>query len=120
MAIANNGRFEDEDQFIRFGELIRNTFGDKALIASVGESDLLVRNIEFDKPTEVKYITLCENMSEGHQIRGFRVTVNGTEIEGECVGHKRIIPVNSIITKKISIEITKYVGHPVMRSISVY
>lgn len=121
MAIANNGRFEDEDQFVQFGQLIEKTFGDSARIASIPGSDALVQKIELASARKIQYIVLQEDMTQGHQVRGFRVLIDGTEeMCGECIGHKRIIPIAQRQAQQICVEITNYVGHPVMRSIAVY
>ncbi len=127
MAIGCDGRFEDEAQFERFGELLEKTFGDAAKIAEIPGTDALVQTLTLDKTVPVKYIVLREDITEGHRVRGFRVLCDGEVIlEGKCIGHKRIVPLVKTCTdagrpvKEVRVEITEYVGEPALRDIAVY
>lgn len=121
MGIANNGRFEDEAQFREFGQLLRDTFGEAACKGRVLGTSQRVQSLQWDVPVDVHYVVLRENMEEGHRIRGFRVLADGVQIaEGQCIGHKRILPVSLQQVHCITVEITRAVDDPLLRDIAVY
>ncbi len=121
MAIGQNGLFEDEQQFINFGKRLEETFGEKAKIASAVGTASLTQELTLETPTDVRYIVLRENMEEGHRIRAFRISCDGKTItEGQCVGHKRILPVDVCGGKSFRFEITEACGTPSLRDITLY
>ncbi len=127
MAIGCDGRFEDEEQFEKFGTLLARTFGEGAKIAEVAGTGELVQTLTLEEAVAVKYIVLREDITEGHRVRGFRVLCDGEVVlEGKCIGHKRIVPLVKTCTeegkmvKDVRVEITEYVGEPVLRDIAVY
>lgn len=121
MAIAKNGRFEDEQQFIDFGKLIEKTFGDEAKLAEVKGSADPVQTVTLDEAKPISYIVIREDITEGHRVLGFRVLIDGEEIlNAHCIGHKRIIEVEGKVGKTVTVEITESRDTPVLRDIAVY
>lgn len=119
MAISADGDFQDEKQFIEFGKLLRETFGTP--ITEISEQTGTSFSVINAESAPIKYLVLCEDISEGHSIRGFSVYADGVKIsEGKCVGHKRIIPLENITSEEIKIEITDAVDTPHMKSIAIY
>lgn len=120
MAIAKNGRFEDEEQFIEFGKLIDKTFGKDAIVAQSGISDKLTQVISLPRKMKVDYVSIREDITEGHRILGFNLKGDGKEIaSGYCIGHRRIIPVGQDM-EKLELQITDFADNPVIRDITVY
>lgn len=121
MAIAQDGRFEDVEQFAQFGKLLRKTFGDEARIAEQEGTSELVQTMALSEPADLKYVVLREDMTEGHCIRKFRITCDGNVMaEGECVGHKRICKISAKEVQEVTVEILEYNGQPKLRDITVY
>lgn len=119
MAISTNGDFQDEEQFIQFGKLLRETFGTP--IAEITEQTGTTFSVINEKNVPIKYLVLCEDISEGHSIREYSVYADGEKIaDGQCIGHKRIIPLENIVAKQIKVEITKASDTPYLKSIAVF
>lgn len=119
MAISTDGDFQDEEQFIAFGKLLKGTFGTPSaeLKNQYGSSFV----IKTDKTKPIKYITLCEDISDGHKILGFDIFADGVKIyDGKCVGHKRIIPFDNLSASEIRIEIPESVSTPYLKLIAIY
>jgi len=121
MAIAQNGRFEDEEQFSAFGRLIQKTFGEQSVKARAAGNGKNTVSLSFETPCDLSYIVLRENMENGHCIRAFRILTDDREIaSGHCVGHKRILPVSLHHVRSITLEITESAGIPSLRDITLY
>ncbi len=121
MAIAKNGRFEDEQQFIDFGKLIEQTFGDGAKLAEAKGTSAPVQTVTLDEAKPISYVVIREDITEGHRVLGFRVLIDGEEIfAARCIGHKRIVKVDGKVGKTVTVEITESRDTPVLRDIAVY
>lgn len=117
MAIGKNGRFEDEQQFIDFGKAIEKTFGEGAKIACAEGTTVL----DLEEPADISYIVICEDITEGSHIRGYRVLCDGECVgEGRVIAHKKILTVKRSNVKNVTLEITEAEGEPKIRSIAVY
>ena len=115
MAISADGDFQDEEQFKAFGRLIRETFGTPAASAENGCT------VTLPEKKKVKYVVIREDITEGQQIRGFRILADGVPVYGsECIGHKRIVPFENLEAGTITLEITEDAGNPKVRDIAVY
>ena len=58
---------------------------------------------------------------EWQRIRAFRILADGKPVyESACVGHKRIVPFESLTAAALMVEITKAVGRPALRDVAVY
>ena len=121
MAIGTDGRFQDEDQFRAFGDLLRRTFGTpKALFESPSLADGKCV-LTLPEQLDIGYIVLREDITRGQSIRGFEVRADGrTILRSECVGHKRIISVKGLSAKEITILITVSVGEASLRDVTLY
>ncbi len=121
MAISKDGDFQDEEQFRRFGELLRKTFGTpvvKTEDPAIADGRIVITVPETKK---VKYLVLREDIANGALIRGFRVLADGRPVcEGACVGHKRIIPLNEPSVREITVEILKTAGEARLRDAALY
>lgn len=121
MSISTDGDFQDEEQFKAFGRLIRETFGSPAVLS---ETPVLTDDrftVILPENQEIRYLVIREEISEGQLIRGFRILADDVPVyESECIGHKRIIPFESLNAEKITLEITKKAGDAKIRDIAVY
>lgn len=119
MAISTDGDFQDEQQFIDFGKLLKETFGTP--LAEKTDLTGSCFTITNDSGKPIKYLVLCEDITEGHNINGFTVFADGEKIfEGKCIGHKRIIPFDSLTAKEIKIETDETQSVPHLKSVSLY
>lgn len=119
MAIAADGSFQDEEQFIAFGKLLKKTFGTPlACEENINSAEVTLKS---DGKTKLNYLTLCEDITDGHNILAFSVYADGKKINsGECVGHKRIIPLGGITAENIKAVIDKSYSDPKFKSVSLY
>ena len=121
MAIGTDGLFEDEKQFIEFGKLLENTFGEKALKAYSQGTREKVQKVILAEPADISYVVIRENMADGHKIRHYKIYINGrfTE-EGNCIGHKRIIPVKADAVSEVTVELCDICDGAKLRDIAIY
>ena len=121
MSISTDGDFQDEDQFRAFGQLIRKTFGTP--VSALRSPGLRENRCTLAVPdnTELSYAVIMEEIAEGQRIRGFRLLADGTPVyESECVGHKRIVPLNRLRAKEITLEITASAEQAHLREFSLF
>lgn len=106
MAIATDGSFQDEEQFIAFGKLFKKTFGTPLFeVKDITERELKLEN----DGTPLGYLSICEDITDGHNILSFSVFADGEKIyDGECVGHKRIIPLDGLTARCIEVKINAF------------
>ncbi len=121
MSISTDGDFQDEEQFKAFGKLIRDTFGNPSVIVN---SPVMLEDrctVILPEKQKVKYVVIREDITEGQRIRGFRILADGNTVyESECIGHKRIIPFETLEAGEITLEITAKAGDAQVRDIAVY
>ncbi|NJB84795.1 alpha-L-fucosidase [Lewinella marina] len=77
------------------------------------------------EPREVNYVMLQENIRLGQRIAAFRVLarVDGELQEigtAQTVGYKRILPVDSVVTDQLIIEITDALAPPTLSRVSLF
>lgn len=104
MSISTDGDFQDEEQFIEFGKLLKKTFSDKICeIENTGETEI---TLSADGKTPLSYLVISEDIKEGEAVEKFTVFADGKKIyKGECIGHKRILPLNGLCANEIKVEI---------------
>lgn len=130
------------------GGYIRKTFGtnitDSGILYSDGSNVQAVRSddyssfftsekgkntaeiiAEWDSPVTVGCIVLKENILGGQRVESFTVEAEHdgdfNEIYcGTVIGHKRIVPMNSTVTKKIRIRITDSRTEPQISFLGIY
>ncbi len=118
MAISTDGDFQDEEQFRQFGALIKKTFG-TPIASTSGEG--VDYAIELPSPRRVEYISIREDISDGHNIRGYEVAINGAPFaKGECIGHRRIIKTDGADLSKLTFKVTSCADMPKIRDITLY
>lgn len=118
MAISTDGDFQDVEQFRAFGKLLRDSFGTP--LATVGGRGN-VYSVYLDKPEKINYVSIREDIAEGHKIRAFELYADGKLIySGHCVGHKRIISTGGITASNIEFKITESAGTPAVRDINIF
>ena len=116
MVIDTDGLFPDTEQFSRFGELVRENFG-RPVAETSGKGTSFTLSAAGKK---AKYAVIEEDITEGHIIRGFRLIADGETIyTSECVGHKRIIPLDRA-ADTYTLEITESTSEPVLRGFKLY
>ena len=122
MAISTDGDFQDEEQFIAFGKLLRETFGTPIVIHEKPES--LTCTLTAPEGKTAKYLVIREDITDGQRIRKFAVTADGREVyRSNCVGHKRIIPLakyGAEGAKSITFQVTETAGEARLRDVAVY
>ncbi len=118
MSISTDGDFQDEAQLAAFGNLLKETFGTPLALTENLES--AENGITLEIPNGAKYLVLREDITEGQRIRGYRVLVNGAQVyTGECIGHKRILPLDNN-AGKVTVQITKAADGWRLRDIALY
>lgn len=119
MAISADGLFEDEEQFEAFGNRIKEIFSNpKASCSNVRDVKAVISK---QSPIQVDYIVICEDISQGHNIKEYSVFADGVKIyESNCVGHKRIIPLKNVTAKEFILCINKYDEIPIICDFSIY
>ena len=121
MAISTDGDFQDEEQFIRFGELLKKTFGNPAALLESPEHRGGRVVLESDGETPMAYLSIREDIADGQHIRAFRVLADGVEIaRGHCVGHRRILPLSGIRFRELEFVVDESAGEYGIRDIGVY
>jgi alpha-L-fucosidase len=81
--------------------------------------------INFGSPMLINHVVVMEDYRQGERIRAYSIRglVNGNWIElteGQSVGRKKIDYFNEVEVSAVELEITKHVGTPLLRSMSVY
>ncbi|MDH4090087.1 MAG: glycoside hydrolase family 29, partial [Cyclobacteriaceae bacterium] len=81
--------------------------------------------IQLDKPHPVKYVLLQEYIKLGQRVKSFTVEANIGNTwkllaNGTTIGYKRILPLDTIETDKLRINITSAKACPLISSIEVY
>lgn len=121
MSISTDGDFQDEEQFRAFGRLIRETFGTPIALTSCPPLTDDRCSLTLPEKQKIRYVVIREDITEGQQIRGFRVLADGIQVyAGECIGHKRIIPFDNLEAACITLEITVNAGKAAVRDLAVY
>lgn len=105
MGIGANGCFQDEKQFADFGKLLKKTFGTPILTGTASPDGTTV--FKNENGAALNYLVVCEDITDGEKVLGFTVEADGkTLYEGECVGHKRIVPLGGISPVEIKFTVT--------------
>ncbi|MBQ2279090.1 MAG: alpha-L-fucosidase [Clostridia bacterium] len=121
MSISTDGDFQDEEQFKAFGKLIRDTFAEPAAMTDAPVLTDGCCTLALPEKRQVKYVVIREDITEGQQIRGFRILADGVPVyESACIGHKRIVPFESLEAGTVTLEITADAGNAKIRDIAVY
>ncbi|MCR5263549.1 MAG: alpha-L-fucosidase [Clostridiales bacterium] len=121
MAISTEGDFEDEEQFRKFGALLEKIFGEPDIILTDPEpyDGCVTLHCDIDEP--MAYLVVREDISEGQHIREFSVRADGKELyRSNCVGHKRIIPLNGLCAGTLDFKVEISAGDFRIRDIAVY
>jgi len=118
MAISTDGDFQDAEQLKKFGELVKKTFGNsKASISGKGKSF----KITFPEPTEINYISIMEDITDGQNIRGYDILLDGESFySAKCIGHKKIVKAEGRKAKEIVFNVTSCVDEPTIRKIEIF
>lgn len=118
MAISTDGYFDDEDQFIEFGKILRNEFSNEMNFKPDYENGTYVIS-EFE--SSPKYIVIREDLHNGQSITGFNLYGdNELILSGNSIGHKRIIKPDISINSSIKFEITSSIDEYKIRDIKLY
>lgn len=146
---TREGLFHENDcrRLEEIGEALKKTFEnnllDKALIESNGNGTENIRsdnyeermsgkpdgktviNAAWKEPVCIEYIVLKEDIHFSQRIENFKVEamINDafeTVYEGTVVGHKRIIPLEKIITNSVRIRITDSRNEPIISFMGIY
>ncbi len=112
----------DVDRMKEFGDAIRSRFAHPLAVAS-GKG----RRIELPLPElqPVNQIVLMENIRNGERVRKFKVEgYSGkkwiTLFEGTCIGHKLIIPFDTMKVKRLRLIVNESSAIPEIAYFSVY
>ena len=122
MGISTDGDFKDEEQFIAFGRLLRETFGTPLAIAEAPDS--LDCTLIAPEGKTAQYLVIREDIADGQRIRAFVIRADEREIyRSNCVGHKRIVPLaryGAEGAKSITFTVTEAVGEARLRDVAIY
>ena len=123
MCIDQRGHFpeEDERQFLRFGELVRDLYRDPAV--SVRGTGMRFE-LKLQQPESIRNLVIAEDIHYGQRVRRFHVEIDAGEgwqplFEARSIGHKRIVPVNRTICGA-RLVIDEAVDAPILREVTLY
>lgn len=97
------GRFDDHDRdrLLELGRQVRIRFGHPQ-VPSFGRNG----TARFPTRTRFDHLVLHEDLTQGQQIRGFQIDVDGVTIaRGETIGVRRIVPVPTQRTDALTIRL---------------
>ncbi len=123
-----SGRFDPRDiqRLKELGELLENSFGEskkvpcKVTKIDTGSETQCKYEIELEEETDVRFINLMEDLTQGQRIESFRIyNGDGCVYHDYTVGHRKLCWMN-IKTRKLTLYITSARDEVVMRDISVY
>jgi len=105
-----------------WGAEIKRRFSDP-LASTSGEGNKL--ELKLDKDHPIDHVVLQENISKGERIRKFTVEALvgkkwETVFTGSVVGHKLIIPLETVNTKQIRLVVEEAIDRPVIKCFQVY
>ena len=107
----------------QFGETIRQRFA-HPIAETRGTGELY--ELDMETPEMVDHIVLMEDISMGQRVRDYRIEVLKKDggwkplAKGTSIGHKRIHRFKPVETAGIRVRITRSVGTPALRSVSVF
>ena len=105
----------------RIGRLIRETFDTPAALLNAPAPESDHYTLSLPEKQKIRYVVIREDITEGQRIRGFRILADGVPVyESECIGHKRIVPFDTLEAGEITLEITRKAGGARVRDIAVY
>lgn len=123
-----SGRFDPRDiqRLKELGELLENSFGEskkvpcKVTKIDTGSDTQCKYEIELEEETDVRFVNLMEDLTQGQRIESFRIyNENGCIYHDYTVGHRKLCWLNTK-SKKLTLYITSARDTVVMRDISVY
>lgn len=119
MTVAEDGSFEDEEQFAEAGRLIADLYA-RPLGKTVTLPDHKAE-VVFDAPKRVRTVSVREDLTDGHHILAWRLLLDGREVAaGNCVGHRRLITVEPTAAKTVTLEITEENGAARLRDMEIF
>ncbi|MBQ8187310.1 MAG: alpha-L-fucosidase [Clostridia bacterium] len=121
-----SGRIDPRDivRLRELGEKIENSVGEKKKVPCRvekiwAEGGQAKYDIILDRPADIRYVSLMEDLTAGQRIESFRLLNGGVIYNGYTVGHHRICPVNTS-GDRITLFITGARDEAVLRDVSVY
>lgn len=123
MCIDQRGRFPDEDerQFLRFGELVRDLYRSPAASTrGIGTSF----ELRLERPEVIRHLVISEDIHYGQRVRRFRVEIDEGEgwrpfFEAKSIGHKRILAIQRPL-RGARILMDEAVDTPILREATLY
>jgi len=106
-----------------FGKEIRRRFA-VPLAQTKGSGDVV--ELSLHQPTRIDHIIVMEDIAHGERIREYvlEALVPGNTwqkvLDGQSVGHKRIVRFPPIEVARVRIRVTRSVARPLVRQLSVY
>ncbi|MCR5263190.1 MAG: alpha-L-fucosidase [Clostridiales bacterium] len=131
---TNRGLVDERDvkRLKELGDLIKKEFsedltGGAAPVRLPYDSSTQARyEAELPVPSDIKYIELAEDISQGQRVESFTVTVTDGDgrvrdgFYGTAIGHKKIVRFEARNMKKINLHVTAARGEPLISKIKVY
>ena len=112
----------DVERLKEWGDEIKRRFSNPLATIS-GEGNKLEINLA--KAQSIDHVVLQEDISRGERIRKFAVQTRvdntwRTVFTGSVVGHKLIIPMEAVITRRIRLVVQKSIDIPVIKHFQAY
>lgn len=123
-----SGRFDQRDiiRLKELGEALENAFGESKKVPFTAERvqpdnpTQCKYELKLEKPTEIGYVELMEDLSAGQRVEHFRIYAGETCLyQGYTVGHRKLCKVDAN-TDTLTVFITGARDEIVMREIGVY
>lgn len=125
-----NGRFDPRDiaRLKEFGEAVREAFGrplhsdwEKTEAHPSGQC---VYRVTLERPADIRYVTLLEDIAQGQRAESFRIHLDGEKAcrySGFTIGHKQICPMPADTqTQTFLVTVTAARDEVLMKDILVY
>ncbi len=121
MAIDADGQFEDEEQFVRFGELLRSHFGTPLVRIDSPAPENGAVTLRVPASAAARYLVVREDITDGQHLRSYSVSVDGAVVRrGSCVGHKCIVPLEAAGGAAVTFRAEDSAGPWKLRDIALY
>lgn len=123
-----SGRFDPRDiqRLKELGDALENAFGESKKVPctitkiDTGSDTQCKYEIILEEETDVRFVNLMEDLTQGQRIESFRIyNDNGCIYHDYTVGHRKLCWMKTK-TKKLTLYITSARDEVVMRDISVY
>ncbi len=112
----------DVQRLQEWGNAIKHAFSNP-LASLSGEGN--IHEINLEQAEKINMIVLQEDIRQGERVRSFEIEILRNEKwqvvnTGSCIGHKRIIKMDPVISNKIRLKVKESIDEPLIKNFTVY